>query len=68
MARTEGLAYPAAREEKTTLVDRFRVLRWSVAHLTGGAALLLGTLALTWLTASVLLLDTLGVLPTRGLQ
>ena len=67
MAQASEPTYLTTTEEKTTITDRFRVLRWSLAHLTGGAALLLGTLALTWLTASVLLLDTFGVLPTRGL-
>ena len=67
MARSEPTYLPV-REEKITIGDRFRHLRWSLSHLTGGAALLIGTLALTWLTAMVLLLETFGVLPTSGLR
>ena len=62
MAQSIEPAYPTVIGENTTIVERFRLLRRSLTHLTGGAALLLGTLALTWLTASVLLLDTLGVI------
>jgi hypothetical protein len=68
MAQTIEPSFLRVREEKTTIIDRFRSLRWSLAHLSGAAGVLIGTLALTWLAASVLLLETFGVLPTSGLQ
>jgi hypothetical protein len=66
MGQTIGSrAQQVALEQRVTIADRLRVLRWSLAHLTGGAALLITTLGLTWLTAVVLLLDVFGVLPIR---